>query len=106
MSPSVNSYGNPPAGNNSQKYNAVQSLFTAVMMSTCILHMNPHVTPQRPPIQLVPALLLALTDKYPGAVSVLVVPGNRLFHPQVGFALIQFVDQLHLRERTETEVIK
>lgn len=44
-----------------------------------------------------------LTDKYPGAVFVLGVPGHRLAHPQVSLPLVQFVDQLHLRQRTENK---
>lgn len=40
------------------------------------------------------------TNEYPGAVLVLGVPGNGLFHPQISFALIQLVDQLHFCEWT------
>lgn len=42
-----------------------------------------------------------LTDKYPGAVFVLSVPGHGLLHPEVGLAFIQFIDQLHLRQWTD-----
>lgn len=43
------------------------------------------------------------TNKYPGAVFILRVPGNRLVHSEVGLALIQLIDQLHLCKRTENK---
>lgn len=41
-----------------------------------------------------------LTDEDPGAVPVLAVPGHGLLDAQVGLALVQLIDQLHLRQRT------
>lgn len=47
------------------------------------------------------AVSVYLTYKYPGAVFILGVPGNRLIHPKIGLPLIQLVDQLHLRQWAE-----
>lgn len=43
--------------------------------------------------------LRSLTNKDPGAVLVLAVPGNRLLDAEVGLTLVQLVDQLHLSQR-------
>lgn len=86
MSPSVNSYGNPPEGENG--IIAVLCIITAVSDNgTENFNKN--------------KVLNYLTNKYPGTVFVNIVPRNIFVHSQRGLTIIQLIDQLHFSQWTK-----